>query len=56
LAGDAHFGGDVGDGAGVAALDETAAALDRQRGVTVEHRRVFLVALRGVTNVMTRNN
>jgi hypothetical protein len=42
LAGDAHLGGDVGDRAGLAALYETVPAFDGQRGVTVEHGRVFL--------------
>jgi hypothetical protein len=44
LAGDAHLGGDVGDRAGLATRDEPAAALDRQRGITVVHGRVFLSA------------
>lgn len=42
-AGDAHLGGDVGDGASLAARDEPAAALNRQGGITVVHGRVFLL-------------
>jgi len=41
--GDPHLGGDVGERAGLAALDETAATFDGQRGVTVEHGRVLSV-------------
>ncbi|CDZ86972.1 hypothetical protein RHRU231_680049 [Rhodococcus ruber] len=39
--GDPHLGGNVGERAGLAALDETAATFDGQRGVTVEHGRVL---------------
>jgi hypothetical protein len=41
-AGYAHFRGEVGDRAVLAALDEALAPLEGQRGVTVGHRRVFL--------------
>jgi hypothetical protein len=40
-AGDAHFRDDVGDGAALAACDETAATFDGQWRVTVKHGRVF---------------
>ncbi len=43
-AGDTHLGGDVGNRTGLASSDESAAALDGQRGVTVSHGRVFLSA------------
>lgn len=41
LAGDPHLRGDVGDRTVLAALDQAATALDGQRGVTVEHGRIF---------------
>lgn len=41
--GDAHLGGDVGEGAGLATLDESAAALGGQRSGTVRRGRVLPV-------------
>jgi hypothetical protein len=44
LTGDTPLGGDMSDRTVLAALNETAAPFDGQRGITVKHGRVFLLS------------